>query len=207
MKAFLNVLFNVFFMVIIYSSCYAQVNKDMLGEYVFKSKFYYESITLNKDGRFTYYRSQEFAKTSINGNWQLRKDSLILDSYPQRDRLIVFETYKKGSKNKLIKVSNKKNRPINYSIAYITLKNDTVILRDQYKYSVLARSARAFYLIGSNNLVSPVYEIEGERSNDFLVLFETSKVFENESWLVSTNTIIPKNDSGKLQEYSLVKIK
>ena len=74
---------------------YGQI-KDYSGEYVFKSRYYAESIFLRPNGTFFYHDADEFTKSNISGNWQMRGDSIILDSRPQRDRLLVYESYKKN---------------------------------------------------------------------------------------------------------------
>jgi len=189
----------------IVAECNGQV-KDYSGEYVYKSTFYSESILLRPNGAFLYQNSNEFTKSKVTGNWQLRNDTIILDSHPQRDRLLVYESYQKKLKNKLVYVCNKLNEPINYKLVYITDLNDTVSLTSQWKFSKIAAKTKSFYIVDANGLTSPWYTIQGTYSNVFNVLFETHRVFESESWILHNDKIIPRDQSGKLQSYELIKV-
>ena len=105
----------------------------------------------------------------------------------------------------MVYVCNKLKEPLNYELVYITNVNDTVSLTSQWGFSKIAAKAKAFYLVDGSGLTSPLYTIQGTSSNVFNVLFETHRVFENESWILEGNKIIPRDKSGKLQSYELVK--
>jgi hypothetical protein len=62
---------------------------------------------------------------------------------------------------------------------------------------------KAFYIIDSGGITSPIYNIEGSKTNEFKVLFETRRVFENEEWEIKEFQIIPKDSTGKIQNYFL----
>ena len=55
----------------------------------YKSDRFYERITLGKDFKFKYDFHWHNISYSLNGNYRVKGDSLILDSNPQRDKLIV----------------------------------------------------------------------------------------------------------------------
>ncbi len=184
---------------------YCQV-RDCSGEYIYRSGFYFESIILKRNGQFSYTSGDEFTKANVTGNWQLRDGTIILDSYPQRDRIIVYESFQKKTKSPLVFVCNKQKEPISYSLYYTTASNDTIALRYQWLFSKLEHIAKAFYIVDAGGTTSPIYTIEGTRSNVFHVLFETHRVFENEAWNVDGNEIAPRGKSGKLQKYRLLKV-
>jgi len=187
--------------------CHSQDCKEFIGEYYFKNGDFYEEISLKKDGQFSYMCTGHFTKEQIVGNWQIRGQQLILDSRPQRDRLIVRESFKRGIKGKRIFVRDKANEYLNYTIIGINAINDTVFIRDQWKSSILDHNVNSFYLIDNKGLFSPVYLIKGLRSNVFEVFFETKRIFEDEHWDIQTDNIVPKSAGGKLQGYSLIKRK
>jgi hypothetical protein len=186
-------------------------NKNIAGYYSFESGIntsrpYYESLLLNEDGSFKHESSEPFFKLSVIGNWQVRNDSLVLDSYPQKDKLIVWEKYKKGGNTTII-VRNKSNELFTYYLFVITDKNDTITIRDQWDKTILKEKIVAFYLACSGGLYSPIYKIVGGRTNYFEVFFEMRRVYENELWEIKNEKIRPKGLDNKDQSYFLTKQK
>ena len=186
-------------------------NKNISGYYSFESEIntsrpYYESLWLKEDGSFKHESSQPFFKVSVVGNWQVRNDSLVLDSYPQKDKLIVWENYIKG-KNTTIIVRDKSNQLFNYYLFVVTNKNDTITFKGQWDKTILKDKIVAFYLIDSGGLYSPMYKITGGRTNYFEVFFEGGRVYENEYWEVKNEKIRPKGLNNKEQSYFLTKQK
>ena len=182
---------------------YSQNTSDSL--YSYKSPHYYESINLSKDGTFDYYQKTEFTKSEIKGNWQLRNDSiLVLDSRPQKSKLIVFESYKKNRKT-IFRVQNMKGNLINYSIFLITNKGDTTEYKNQFDKAFVEGEYSSFYIFDSKGLQSPIYEIQGARSNFFDIKFEEQRVFENEYWKYYGYYIVPLGFDNKYANYKLVR--
>jgi hypothetical protein len=173
--------------------------------YSYKSSHYYESINLSKDGTFGYYQKTEFTKIEVKGNWQLRSDSiLVLDSRPQKSKLIVFESYKKNRKT-IFCVRNMKDNLIYYSIFLISNKGDTAAYKEQFDKTVAEGKFSSFYILDSKGLQSPIYEIQGTRTNFFDIKFEEQRVFENEYWKYYGHYIIPLGFDNKYANYKLVK--
>lgn len=190
---------------IIFSCNIFAQDKANAGEYVYSRQGYNEYIILKSNGQFDWGMNTEFLKLSITGNWQVRSDSLILDSYPQRDRLIVWEARQNISNTKFY-VTNKKKENINYTFVAITIKNDTLVLLNQWKETILSNRISAFYIKDNKGLISPTYYIKGNKANRFYIYFETIRVFENESWGIRDDGIIPKGLDGTIQKkYILTK--
>lgn len=182
--------------------CFSQ-NKP--GKYSYKSSHYSESINLLKDGTFKYQMNTEFLQNEIFGNWQLRNDSiLILDSNPQRSRLVVKEHFKKGKKTTFL-VKDFEEDLINYHLYVVKDKRDTIAYRNLFEKTIIKEKPISFYLVNSEGIHSPVYKIKGTKSNYFDVRFERQRVFENEQWKFLKNSIIPLGLDGKYSNYRLLK--
>lgn len=178
--------------------------KNDIGKYFYKSNKYFEYIDLREDNTFVYYCKQEFLSYEIKGNYNIIGDSLTLDSNPQKDRIIVQER-SKGSLNKnIIFVSDKRGEAIHYNLYLILDNNKELELVDQWKASIVKNhKIKGFYIIDSKGLKSPTYVINGKFSNNFKVLFETKRVFENEKWFLNSKKIKPRGLDGKFQNYYL----
>ncbi len=173
--------------------------------YLYKSSHYYESINLSKDGTFSYYQKTEFTKSEIEGNWQLRSDSiLVLDSRPQKSKLVVFETHKKNRKT-IFRIRNTKDNLIHYSIFLISNKGDTIEYKEQFDKTVVEGKFSSFYILDTKGLLSPLYEIQGTRTNFFDIKFEEQRIFENEYWKYYGQYIVPLGFDKKYAKYKLVK--
>lgn len=184
-------------------SAYSQNTSDSV--YLYKSSHYYESINLSKDGTFSYYQKTEFTKSEIEGNWQLRNDSiLVLDSRPQKPKLVVFETYKKNRKT-IFRIRNMKDNLIHYSIFLISNKGDTIECKEQFDKTIAKGKFSSFYILDTKGLQSPIYETQGTQTNFFDIKFEEQRVFENEYWKYYGHYIIPLGFDNKYANYKLVK--
>ncbi|MCA6069499.1 hypothetical protein JI747_020255 [Chryseobacterium sp. RG1] len=176
-----------------------------LKEYCYKAPRYYECINLLKDGSFKYYRKTEFLKEEIYGNWQVKNDSLlVLDSNPQRSRLIVNEIYKKGKKI-TFNVRDSEQRLINYHLYIIRNKKDTIAYKDQFDKTIVTNKEKgmSFYIVNTAGLHSPEYKFKSNKANYFNVTFEQKRIFENEQWKFKGNKIVPLNLDGKYSNYEL----
>jgi len=176
------------------------------GVYEYKADKFYESIELGKDFNFKYEYHFHSLSYSLEGDYSIKGDSLILDSNPQRDKIIVRE-YKKGNKNNVrFCVTDKLGTPINYTLYAINKENDTITLSNQWHKSKLKnKELESFYIIDSKGLKTPLYNIEGEKTNYFEVQMETVRVLDNEVWKIKDNSILPKGMNSKNQNYFLNK--
>ena len=188
------------------TNSYAQ-NDKCSGLYTYSTKLFDESILLLPNGHFQYKCEEEFLKIHVEGNWLIRDSLLILDSYPQKDRLLVFENYKKKNRGKIVfHVFDKTEFPISYHLTYINSNSDTITLRNQWANSVIKGRILSFFIVNTAGITSPTYALNGSLSNDIKVLFENSRVFENEDWIIHNNSLIPRGFNGKIQNYALSKL-
>jgi len=173
--------------------------------FTYKSPHYYESINLIENGKFIYNNKTEFIKIEIRGNWQVRNDSiLVLDSSPQKSKLIVFESRKNDKKN-TFRVRDMNNHQIHYNLCLITNENDTIEFKDQFDKSTILGDFSSFYIVDTKGQYSPIYNIEGLNSNFFDIFYEHRRVFDNEYWKYYGEYLIPLGTNGKYQNYKLNK--
>jgi hypothetical protein len=176
------------------------------GIYEYKSGFFYEKIELKKNFKFKYEYHTEFIQSNLVGNYRIKGDSLILDSSPQRDKIIVKESLKGNLNRVRFSVTDKKGVPMNYHLYIITKSNDTIILKDQFiKSKLKCGDLKSFYIFDTKGLKSPTYDVVGLRTNYFEVQFETNRVLDNEIWVIDNNRIYPKGLNGEKQNYCLTK--
>ena len=68
-------------------------NTDTLvGRYSYSQSFFHESLQLNEDSTFVYTHKTEFTRYNLNGIYSIIGDSIILNSQPKREKIIVKET-------------------------------------------------------------------------------------------------------------------
>lgn len=178
-------------------------SQEDVKTYEYKSEHYYESIDLLKDGTFKYYNKTEFSKNEIDGNWQLRNDSiLVLDSRPQRSKIKVFETRKRTRKTTFC-IRSMNDTKLNYSLYLITKKNDTVEYKNQFDKTITLGDFSSFYIVDTKGLYTPKYKIIGTKANYFEIWIEEKRVFENEFWKFYGQYIVPLGLDGKYSNYNL----
>ena len=178
------------------------------GIYVYQNDKYYESLLLNEDGSFEHIVKAHFLHIKTLGNWQKRKDSIILDSYPQKDKVIVSEDYRKRFKKGkyIFNVRDKSRDKMIYHLTVITSKSDTLSYSDQWAKSIISVSEgqiKSFYIKDTKGLKSPTYKIMGNNTNSFDILFETKRIFSNEKWLINDSSIHPIGLNGEPTNYVL----
>lgn len=183
------------------------INKEnYVGQYSYKSRNYYEIINLKENSQFVYNYKNEFITYEIKGNYKVNHNSLVLDSNPQRDKIVVKESNRGNKKNSLIIVRDKESNLLNYHIYLILLNDEIICLKDQWdKTKIKNQEIRGFYIVDTKGLKSPIYLKKSEFSNHFEVLFETKRVFENEIWLIENEKIKSKGMDGEYQNYYLKK--
>jgi len=180
--------------------------KDSFGKYEYRNRHVYESIELLDNHAFIYKLQQEFLNYTIKGNYHLLGDSLVLDSSPQKDKIIVREEIRGKFENKTFYVTDKRGDLITFHL-YVTFNNGSEkTFKDCFeKVKFKSKSIKSFYVINTSGITSPEYKIDGKNTNTFNIQFETTRVFDNEHWVLKENKIIPRGVNGKLQDYFLTK--
>jgi hypothetical protein len=180
---------------------------NFYGEYKIVSHKSSESIVLKEGGGFEYTMKQEFLKISKKGNWQVRNDSiLVLDSYPQKEKLIVFESYRrKYSGRTKIVVRNKRREKMFFQLTVFKHDGSSLTLNDQWDSSIIDGQVKSFSVVDTKGLSSPIYEIISDVTNHFEAFLEISRVFENEEWIILPEKIRPIGMDGKYVKYYLKK--
>jgi len=179
---------------------------DFYGTYSYRQFFYYESIDLKSDGHFLFKSNDEFLRREVVGNYHILGDSLVLDSYPQREKLIVRESNKGNVKSNVIIVTDKAGLYFTYQLHLLLKDGSEMSLRDNWGIvKVKDVNVKGFYIIDSGGIQSPKYFLKGTNTNHFEIQFEKLRVFENESWIIKKNEITPRGLNGELQEYRLIK--
>ena len=184
-------------------------NRDVIGTYTYSSEeyFYTEKIIFSKNYTFNYHFKSEFIIENIDGYYNVFSDTIILNSSPQRDKLIVNEKYRKGN-NILFEITDKQLSPLRYHLHIIYEDNSVLELRNQYmssKFKKKETPIKGFYLVTTRGLKLPTYFIKGTNTNHFSVLLEPRRVFEAEKWIFHNNEITPIGIDGEYQKYSLTK--
>ena len=169
--------------------------------------YFKESIQLKENNKFIYHMSMHMmGHSEIQGNYTIIGDSLRLDSYPQRDKIMVFESFKGNKKKSVFEITNKHGYFVNCKL-HLLFKDGTTseVWAEVGTTEIVSRSIKSFYLVATNGITSPVYTIEGSNTNYFKVLFETIRIFENEVWLIKDDKIVPRGGDGTIQTYRLSK--
>lgn len=180
---------------------------SLIGKYSYSQRHFTESLELNSDKTFNYKVRMEFFRQEINGNYVIVGDSIVLNSIPQRDKIIVDEKFKKSKKN-TFRITDKSGRLINYHLTVTTVKNEVIEFRDCF--DILKTddfNIKSFHITDTKGLKSPEYSIKGENSNYFEIKFEHIRVFESEKWFINKELkrIKPIGTNGEYQAYFLSK--
>ena len=176
------------------------------GKYTYKVSHFSESIEIKENQKFIYQANFNFSQYEVHGYYHILDGKLILNSHPQKDRLLVIEANKGKSQNITFEIKTKQQKLFYYDLHLILNNNQEIVVKEQWEKSKFKKlKIKGFYIIDKNGLKSPKYMIIGPKSNYFQILFETSRVFENERWLIKNNSIIPCGFDGELQNYFLKK--
>lgn len=183
--------------------------REIAGTYSYKfiegTYSYFETITLYSEGSFVYNLISSMGlKNKIQGNWQQRENKLILDSYPQRDKIIIREHYKKKTKGTVLNVEDKNGNKFFYHL-YVVLQNgDTLLLRDQIGQTSINKKIKSFWIEDTKGLRSRKNMLLSEMTNYVDVIFEIKRIFEDEDWLIMPdNKLQPRGLDGNFQDYYL----
>jgi len=165
-----------------------------------------EKIKLLSNNKFIYSKSEEFYNFTVNGNFNIYNDTLTLDSYPQKDKIIVLESFEGNKKKSVFKVQNKRNESIVFHLTIFFQNDSSAIFHSEFdKTIVSSRKIKSFFIETTMGIKSPCYLIKGKNVNYFEIMIETSRVFENEKWLIKDKKIQPLGINGKIQNYYLEK--
>ncbi|MQP62135.1 hypothetical protein GFJ99_05425 [Flavobacterium sp. LMO6] len=178
---------------------------NVVGVYSFNSGKFHEEIELLPDNKFVYHQKREFLDIKVVGNYKVINDGIILDSYPQRDKIIVKESSKTKHGKTEIRVKDKFGSSFYYSVDLFFIDGTVISLQNQYEITYTDKTLLGFTITDSKGLSSPKYIIKGGNSKCFDVQFESNRVFENEFWQIKNKEIIPIGFDGLPQKYRLVK--
>ncbi len=184
---------------------------EITGTYSYKftkgTYSYFETISLYPDGHFSYKMKGIMGlQIDVFGNWQKRNSCLILDSYPQRDKIIVNERFEKKVKGMIFNVTDKGGMNISYRLSAILQSGDTLMLWGQLGKVAIQERVKSFWIEDTKGLKSPQRIILSNVANVINVIFETQRVFENEDWtIIDEKKLNPRGLQGEFQNYYLNK--
>jgi len=175
-------------------------------KFTYQTSLFYESLELHENNKFKYRAKIHMsAEILVEGVYLIKNDSLYLNSIPQHDKLIVKEQLNsRRRKSNCFNITRKDGSLMTYHL-YITLESGKqLVFKDQFEKTIFPREKiKSFYIYDTMGLKSPTYEIEGLNTNSFNIMFETKRVFENESWIIKGDSIQPKGLDGLFQNYVL----
>lgn len=170
------------------------------------------SINLKHNGTFEYHIVSDMQTTRLNGNWQIRQDSiLVLDSNPQQFTCLICPMSKKKKKPKHIRfeIVDQNNFPVSYDIMTIA-KTDTVVHKFDIRHYPMKMNFDfdTFCLIDYSGKRLPIYNITMKERycSLFKIVVNTTLTFSDEHWIIQKDCIQPKDFNGKPTGYTLKKI-
>lgn len=193
---------------IMYLQCKSQNGLEGTFQYKRQRPVYDEKLILYPNNSFEYSLKMDMGIYLRNtGNWLQRDSCLILDSYPQKEKMIVWESYEKTKTGIIVEVMSKDNKqPMYYHLTVIFSNKDTIVFKDQYIKTIIKERPISFWIVNTNGLKSTEYKIKSLEANTIKVFFENDRVFENEDWrIIDTHKIQPRGLDGKYYNYYLEK--
>lgn len=183
-------------------------SQSIAGEYSYSNNHFNIHLNLSSDGTFYYYDNGQIQLRECQGNWQERSGNLILDSYPQKEKMVCYEYLNRKVEYISINVKKKSDgRPIHYSLYLLKNSGDTIQLKEQFKTSkVFEKDINGFFIVDMNGTQSSTYMFQRKGTNTFDVLFETERVLDNEDWRITETGIQPRNDAGNYANFILQKV-
>lgn len=175
-------------------------------KFTYQTSLFSESLELHENNKFKYRAKIHMsAEILVEGVYFIKNDSLYLNSIPQRDKLIVSEQFNSKHKRKNYFTITRKDSSLMTYHLYITLESGKqLVFKDQFESTIIPRERiKSFYIYDTMGLKSPSYEIKGLNTNSFNIIFETKRVFENESWVIKVDSIQPRGLDGLFQNYFL----
>ena len=189
MRLFINILF--LFLSNIAIGQNKEDKPDITGKYTTRNPSHtnpkhYEEITLEPDSTFKYYsRIGDFIRQEIEGKWSVTGNYLVLNENGVDKKLVVNESYDPAIPKGWIKfsVQHFDNSSLNYRIAAAN-GDTTIILKDQFKSSLLPLSSVGEFYIEGSLFRYPTYQVKDEFTNHFFVKLSSKRLFIDEKWLV-----------------------
>lgn len=169
------------------------------------SYFFYETIELLPNGYFFYKNYVHMGlKIECEGYWEKKDSFLILNSIKKTDKMIVNEGKVTKRQQTIVNVVDMQNIYFPYTLFAITLTDDTLIFKNQYKQTKIKKHIKSLWLIDSKGLISPHYN--NIVSNIINIKFQSQRIFDNEKWIIKNDScIVPIGLDGALQRYALKK--
>lgn len=180
-------------------------SQSPVGEYSYSGDHITVEIALFPNGTFSYDDYGQILPRYCRGNWHVRGQDLILDSSPQKDKILCYE-YRKGKEEYTYFNVRKKSTgfPTLHDLFIIMNSGDTIQLKSQFKGSkIRSKDVKGFFIVDLNMTRSPTYLIQQKQANWFDILFEDKRVFENEDWRITETGLQPRNDVGEYQNFLL----
>jgi len=179
----------------------------LIGKYSYSQSFFYESLQLNEDSTFVYNNRTEFTKQNLNGIYSIVGDSIILNSQPKREKIIVKETHT-NSNSTTFNINYKDGSLMIFHLTVTTNNGKKIDYRDCFeKIKIRRKKIKSFHITNTSGLKSPEYFVQGTQANFFSIQFESVRVFENEKWYIdrSSKMVRPIGFGGEFENYNLKK--
>ena len=155
-----------------------------------------EYLQLFDNNKFEYGYNAHTARFRVDGYWIQFGDSLILNSTPQRDRIIVRESRDSSSLEYFFDVKTKQGASINYSLSIFDVTGKEMEFKyqsDSTHFQVNERMIKSFTITLSHGVRTPRYYIIGQWTNRFDIQVEPLIVFEEETWVLKGDTLFPQD--------------
>lgn len=187
-----------------------QYNNKNLGKYEYKANHYLECINLKENNIFEFQSRRSMSGfEKVSGRFIINGDSLILNSVPQREKIIVKENYlKKNRNNYSFNITDKSNsfvqNNLNLNLSFNDGTKESILIPFKRFNIKTKKKIKSFY-VGNIGLKFPNYILKSDVTNTFDVKLEFKRVFDSEIWLFEDGKIKPLGVDGEYQKYFLVK--
>lgn len=188
----------------------SQYNNKNLGKYEYKANHYWEYINLKENNMFEFQSVRHMSGVEkVSGRYIISGDSLILNSVPQREKIIVKEKYlRKNRNNYSFNITDRSDFFVQNNLNLNLSFDDGTVQSIQIPFGEFnvkcIKKIKSFY-IGNIGLKFPNYNLKSDVTNTFDVKLEFKRIFDNEIWLFEEGKIKPIGVDGQYQKYFLVK--
>lgn len=187
-----------------------QYNNKNLGKYEYKANHYWECIVLKENNIFEFQSKGHMSGLEkVNGRFIINGDSLILNSVPQREKIIVKEKYlRKNRNNYSFSITDRSDFFVQNNLNLNLSFDDGTIESIQIpfgKFNVKTKKKIKSFYVGNIGLKFPNYNLKSDVTNTFDVKLEFKRIFDSEIWLFEEDKIKPMGVDREYQKYFLVK--
>lgn len=187
-----------------------QYNNKNLGKYEYKTNHYWECINLKGNNIFEFQSGHYMSGVEkVSGRFIINGDSLILNSLPQREKIIVNEKYiRKNRDNYSFNIKDRSDFFVQNNLNLNLSFDDGTIESIQIpfgKFNVKTKKRIKSFYVGNIGLKFPIYYLKSDVTNTFDVKLDFKRIFDNEIWLFDEGKIKPIGIDGEYQKYFLVK--